>query len=197
MPFSSLFEETNQKYSWLVDLELAVVIKRFYIFRQSLERGCAYILSDMKRLWLKVNEALCSHKSTSLESFPAIYRNECILPSNQSTVPKRMRWLPGLCHPVSAWAPKVNPPHPGSTKPLYRPFCVLKQSPKQKRGWGSWRWMIPHSGKHCLSKCVLLPNTPHAWPHDWLIIFKTTARDLPSANPTQQGSGLTRWSCFL
>lgn len=103
--------------------------------------------------------------------------NGCIFPSNQRTGPQRMCWLPGLCHPVSAWAPTVNPP-PDSPNPFTDPTAPQKKSLKQKHGWGRWRWMIPHSGKHCLSKCVLLANTPHAWPHDWLIIFKTTASDL-------------------
>lgn len=111
----------------------------------------------------------------------------CIFPSNQSAGPQRMCWLPSLCHPVSAWAPTVNPPTPRLSQRLHRSYYTLKESPMQEHGLGRWRRMIPHSGKHCLSKCVLLANAPHVRPHDWLIIFKTTASDLPSANPTQQG----------
>lgn len=104
-------EKQEKKLCWLEDLDLAFVIRRFYINRQSLEKWCVYILSDMEQLWLKVNEALCSHESTILESFPVIYRKcGCIFPSNQHAAPRRMCWLPGLCHLVSAWAPTVNPP---------------------------------------------------------------------------------------
>lgn len=144
--------------------------------------------------------AMLTHRGLRAQGWnPSLWSIEkgCIFPSNQRAGPQRMHWLPGLCHPVSAWAQPANsqPPEtlPTPTQTLLHP----KRSPMQQHGWGCWRWMVPHSGKHCLSKCVLLANTPHAWPHDWLIIFKTTASDLPSANPTQQGFGLTQWRCFL
>ena len=144
----------------------------------------------MEQLWLKVNEALCSHESTILEAFPVIYRKRgCIFPSNQHASPWRMCCLPGLCHLVSAWAPTVNPPHPKTPPTLAQTPLHPKRKPRAGAYPGAvgGEWSL-HSGKRCLSKCILLANTPHAWPHDWLIIFKTTASNLPGANPTQRGS---------